>query len=266
MPKEELSVPFITRKMLAFEGATTFSLVVQSTSDDTKQVTLRGFTKEGPFTFQITNTGDGTLNTQTLRISDVPIFVTVIDEANGYSEGEFFCRVSLAVNGDIVHQLAAGYIFGINGISWPTSNLAPSVPYTGILSTRSGSNPAAGSETSITVPANQIWRVYSWRAQLVTDGTAVNRFVHLRITDGSNRLYETFTTTAHTASLTRDHFAFHGVPTVAAFENTESLMPFPAEVWLREGSVISTVTTNLQAGDNWGVPQVRVQIYPTVFV
>src|SRR5207244_3905006 len=52
-----------------------------------------------------------------------------------------------------------------------------------------GTDQAAGSEISEVVPTGKFWRILAVRAQLVTSGTAGNRFPRLEIDDGTNIFY-----------------------------------------------------------------------------
>jgi len=121
----------------------------------------------------------------------------------------------------------------------------------------SGTDPAAGAEISETVPARRRWRILTVCFSLVTDATVVTRVVFLRYTDAINLLCQTFNTTGQLASTTHVYtFAPFGSSKITASSN--EMIPFPS-LTLPAGFVVETLTTGLQAGDNFGAPRLLVE-------
>lgn len=120
------------------------------------------------------------------------------------------------------------------------------------------SNPAAGSEISITVPANERWRLMSMMFTFATDATVSNRRPHIVIDDGANPLWEWVMPVDQAASLsirysggvTTSEFAGPGAPRQSV---TSFSIP---QVTLESGWRIITNTTNLQAGDDYSAVEV----------
>lgn len=129
----------------------------------------------------------------------------------------------------------------------------------GDIVTYTGSNPAANTEWSETVPTGTMWRILSIRAQLVTDANAANRRVGITITDGTNTVLKENAESVQAASLTHNYnIAPHGSRAVA---DVEHYIPLPAidNFWLPAGYVIASTTLSRQSGDDWGAPVFMVE-------
>ena len=133
-------------------------------------------------------------------------------------------------------------------------------PGFGIATVVTGSDPAAGAEISVTVPAGEIWRVISARATLVSDATVANRTASLTFDDGTS-VYFGSGTFAQTASQTG---VYNWGNSLGAEDTTVLLaltQTIPQGLLLTAGSRIRTVTTSIQAGDNWSAPVIYVEKY-----
>jgi len=264
-PKNNQSLPFITRDMLSFEHATTFSLICRIQSDDIGPLTIRGATKEGPFTLRLEGSpsGDFAVTTHTFNLPDLPIWLSVQDEIGGFSPGNVFVAIMLGVNGVVSHGLMSGYVHQQQPLSWPQADLRPQDPFAR-LRTTTGANPAAGAETSITVPAHETWRLISWDCQLVTDGNAANRIVHLKATNGGIVLFEVISATTQIASLTRNYHGNQQSVGGAAADDNDILLALPHNIILPATTTITTETTGIQATDNWGQPHAFFERWLTI--
>lgn len=112
-------------------------------------------------------------------------------------------------------------------------------------------SPAAGAEMVQTIPSNARVKFISMVFQLVTDATVANRIVGVYFRDSSgNNLCSSICLDNHPASTTRRYNvgaygAFQTVLGASAFVNV------PPGLILRQGSYVTTITTNLQAGDQF---------------
>jgi hypothetical protein len=111
-------------------------------------------------------------------------------------------------------------------------------------------NPAAGADWVQTVPAGEQWIIRSVRAQLVTSAAAANRVPQLEVTDGAGHIVTLIPTTANqAASLTVGYNWFPEAQLINF--NGQVLLPFPLEVRAQPGFTIQSVTTAIQAADQW---------------
>ena len=130
----------------------------------------------------------------------------------------------------------------------------------GTIQSITGTDPAAGTEVSETVPANTIWSLNSVRANFITDATVASRFPALQLTDGTDVLSRYLNAIAQTASQTLDH-DFKNISVEHASRNStmNHITNFP--VILSAGYIIETSTVLIKAGDNWGAPQLLVEAW-----
>ena len=135
--------------------------------------------------------------------------------------------------------------------------------------TASGADAAAGAEVADTVPTGAMWKIYAAEVVLVTTGVA-NRNTALFIDDAgatiTRRLLLTDTTN-QTDAQTRTHGWYPGTAAVDAAsvsitDTVTLLAKFPETLPvgpLDEADNIRSVTTGIQAGDNYGVARYIVE-------
>ncbi len=210
-------------------------------------------TKEGPFTYVHTPTSDGVVSTQTFRIPDIPISLSVFDVTDSFIQGQCYVKVSLLVNGDPMMILCSGFINLMHSLGYPQQDNPDKRPGRGYFVRTNSANPAAGAEHAYTVPSNEIWRILSLTAALVTDGTAANRRPHFVFNANNLTSIHAFPLVDQTATQTITYnVAQYGVMP-DELDNSQVLVNMPTETWVIGGNTIETVTTNIQAGDNWGI-------------
>ena len=154
--------------------------------------------------------------------------------------------------------LLQGYVTDTSRLAYPGAPLEAMTSGAGVLRSIAGTDPAANTEISETVPTNARWRVHAIQFTLVTDANAANREVALTIDDGTTvfaRIPSGFT---HVASTTIVYSAFHHAPRNTAAQDTTKNFPLP-RIDLQGGYRLATVTTARQATDNYGAPQILVE-------
>lgn len=251
MDPNNFKVPFLTRKMLSFEHATTFSVRIRSKSFANSTVTIRGFTSEGVFNFNHTVVNTALTQSQTFRIPDIPIMLCVADEVNILNQGETFVTVDLLINGDKVAELCSGLVYQSKGISYPATNILDKRPGGGQLTYVAGTNPAAGAEIVEFVPSNEVWRIMAAKFTLTTDANVANRRVHLFFQTGGTGITRFYNDIDHAASLARIYNFSQHSDMVDREDNTQIMAPMPQNIILINGVRIATSTTNKQAGDQF---------------
>ncbi len=211
----------------------------------------------------LTTTSDRTQQVTRLRIpSGYLVSAAVIATAQTPRRGQAWAVISLEStmpDGDLaLMPLAQGYVTADSALLWPGRGYGDSVEGPGILLSVAGTNPAAGAEITETVPANARWYLRALRATLVTDATVATRTVNFIIDDGTTTLVLLASAPTQAASLTYNYNVRY-----AGFSSgligTDNFIPSPFELVLFQGWRFRTSTTNLQAGDNWGAPQMEVE-------
>jgi hypothetical protein len=110
--------------------------------------------------------------------------------------------------------------------------------------------PAAGADWSATVPTPARWRVNALQAQLTTGAAGGNRVPHLVITDGQGHSVYNFPSTANQLANSTAQYSAGATVMTAQFDNAQVLvLPYPLK--LLQTWTIGTLTTGIQAGDQW---------------
>lgn len=255
------SLPFITRKMLSFENASTFSILVESRAGNAGGITIRGATREGMFTLQHVTTNDYSLSSEIFSLPDIPIWISALDTNGSQVSGDCYVAISLRINQDRVYQLAAGYVYKIEGVNWPATNIKESSVTKGQLLRVVSSDPAAGSELTLAVPSNTMWRVKAVQFTLVTGAVAASRIIHLQFSIGGSVMYDCISNTAQLISTQREYYCYPNLVGGSAAENTSIIIPIPEGILMKDGDEIATVTTAFNALDNFNTMRVLVEQY-----
>lgn len=121
--------------------------------------------------------------------------------------------------------------------------------------TVTGTDPAANTEISETIPSGQVWRLRAFAVTLVADANAANRVTTLIFKDASaNEVLRLVVGTNITANQTVRIQAgtFASAPSDVA--GTVVYLKLPEDFVLGSGWTITTSTASKQAGDNYGAP------------
>lgn len=237
--------------MLSFEHARSFGLRITTQSSLNSRLTLRGYTREGMFSFTHSTQSTKLPVTENFRIPDFPIMISATDTNGFFSEGELYVQLALTIDGEVVYELFAGTVYEGKFLSWPDNGGKSPRATSGNITSTTSTDPAAGAEPVLTVPAGVVWELISLNVTLVTAATAANRRVHFAITDGFGGSVNCFSSIDQTASTTRLYSGanFGHLPDEA--DDNDIVINVPPNLLLIEGGDISTETTNLQAGDNF---------------
>lgn len=124
-----------------------------------------------------------------------------------------------------------------------------------MLFSKTGTNPAAGSEIAETLTGD-ITKVIACRFTLVTSADVANRTVQFKIDDGTNVLWRKSSPVVQAASLTRIYNFLLDITDDATFDGDgEIKLALPPRLPLLSGCRLLTLTANLQAADNFSAPQ-----------
>lgn len=122
-----------------------------------------------------------------------------------------------------------------------------------------GSDPAVDTEAQIVVPDGEVWEVESVEVTLVTDANAADRDLQIVMTDSTGIEISSgpIDGTSIPASKTvKYHLAQYGtVPADTATDHFDQIAKAP-KVIVPPGGIIKTVSTLLQAGDDYSAIKV----------
>src|SRR3990167_1102700 len=189
---QKQSLPFVTRDMLSFEHGLPFSLRINSQANAILALTIRGMTREGIFTFVHNTRADCVVKSENFRIPDMPIMVSVLDEAGTILQGACYITLDLLANADRLYELCAGQVYSSKGLSYPPSSGVDALPNRGIIRELSSADPAPGAEIDLSIPSGRIWRILGLAFFLTAAATAGSRRVHLVFLNPSGFAYEVF--------------------------------------------------------------------------
>lgn len=233
-------------------------LFIESFSNAARTLQVRGFTLNEQIITDHTTSADRSLATSVVPITGIPNFLTVTLAETGVSRGECYVRISVRVEGVVVAILGANYVSDTGTIVFPGGKNESSIEGPGLIRSITGTNPAAGVEISETVPTGALWFLRSLRATFVADVTVINRTIRLRYDDGALTFFEGFNASVTTASATAVLIASVGTNFIASGSGGRQPITMP-DLRLPAGFRFFTVTSSLQAGDNWGPPQFLVE-------
>lgn len=245
-----LQLPYLLRDMLRFEGSVSFGLRLQLRSYVAGSLTIRGCTREGIFTYKQVIAPSTTMQTFNFRIPDVPIVLSVIDEALNRIQGTTYCSLSLTANDESIYKLCSGYVYDMKGISYPQTFAEDYIKGGGYLSTVVTADPAAGAMWTIPIPDGQMWKIQAVQTTLVTDATVANRRVHIKISTAAGPVIDMFSNVDQTASTTVRYVCANYGSTIDELDGGVMLLNLPKDLYLVPGDSIDITITGGVAGDN----------------
>jgi len=258
-------LPFLTRKMLAFEEGAEMTLQIKTVSANQNTVSIRGMTKEGPFVLKHITGIAKAAKTESFRMPDVPILLCVDDINLNFSRGDLYVELSFLVNGVKIYQFGAGYVYGGNGLAWPESYRETNSPVRGNLLVTSSANPAAGTPVQITLGNDEMWKINAIHFTLVTAATVAVRTVNIIFEVNSIAVFQINSTTTQLAGLTRKYSFVAGGGASGATLVNDIYVPLPSDIYLPENSNIYVMVDNLQAADDLSAIDVYIEKYRTEF-
>lgn len=251
-------LPFITREMFDWGAKTEFDLEVVVTTAQTITFQVSGATKESPFSYNITPTGNIDRESFTRRIAGIPIFLSVhIDNTNAVP-GQMWIEVYLRGGQTRLLKLVAGYIFPERGLSYPAGSGSTPFNEMGPPLPETVANPAAGSDWLTGPSSSQLWKIHSVAFRLVTDANVADRRVHVIVRDnGGVTLMRFFGGIDQVASTTID-YVFQPVGAEVNETNNNIIMEaIPKDLIVNRALDILTDTLNIQVGDQFS----NIRIY-----
>lgn len=245
--------------MLRFGNIAQLQLVVRSNQTTQRTIFIRGITRSGTIGITHVGTSTTTLTESIHGIDDIPILLSVAPVALANVHGDLFVSVSLRINGDLSIPLLSGFVTQAKGLSWPNTNLQDLQPGHGHDNSIQITQPAAGAEFTITVPANRLWRIHSVTFTLVTDANPASRLVRLILTHLGTSFIIFPASTTQAASLSRFHSFLIGASGIPAAVSTTIISTFPDQIWAAGEDVFESDTVSRQVGDQFSVIALNVE-------
>lgn len=216
-----------------------------------------------PFDHTLTPATDRSVSLDTFAMSEgFLLSVSAVADAGTLRRGNTFVEAGLLRSVEsglnVVQTFFADYLTENASLGWPGGRILQSVNGPGLIRSITGTDPAAAAEFLETVPTNARWRFIALSVPFVTDANAANRLPSLFFDDGVNTFYRITSQQVIVASTTGAVTAGAGIGFTSGLAAAESL-PVPETFYLREGFRIRSVTVAIQAGDNYGAPQLLVE-------
>lgn len=263
MNGDDKQLPFVTKPMLEFQHGASLQLVLEVYANDNSKIELVGMTKEGPFMFSLEHAGDLALETKKFPVPDLPIWVSIRTGVDTVLRGDVHASVSVSINDDIKYLLAQGYVSRMHGVSWPAITNGGNLSGRGLIRSFLGTDPAANTEITETVPTNTSIKIKAFYATLVADANVATRKIRLKITDGTNDLMEIAVNGTQAAGETRRYSWVEAGRAESSSAGSCKMGILPSDLLLPEGYTVETVTDSKQVGDNWSAPRILFEQFIT---
>jgi hypothetical protein len=148
--------------------------------------------------------------------------------------------------------LLQGYVTDVQRLAWPNTLLRPSIEGQGLLRSLAGATPAAGAEIAETVPVGVRWHLLALKVQLATSATVANRIPRLILDDTVNAFFVAEPNAALVASSTYQVQWAAGISGSTIGSSNGVYLPLPSPLLLSQSWRIRTLTSGIQAGDQYG--------------
>lgn len=217
--------------------------------------------------FQRTITSTGLYAIDTLNIPLAEGFllaVSVHPDGSALSPGHTYCKVFLTRGGiafqNFTQVLIAGHITQHFPQSWPGNTLKAPLDDKGAIFQLVGVNPAPGAEVNFVLPNNgfERWKIRGIFFTLVCNATVATRTVNLQLTRAGTTWYDRPAETDLTAGQTGIFFC-----TATGYAPRSNIsriaIELPRDLEMTFGDSINTLTTNIQAGDDFNAPRAIVE-------
>lgn len=176
--------------------------------------------------------------------------------------GQLFVRIVITQGNPTTPQpmvvVCQGYVTNLNRLYGPGAYLSRTTEGRGNFRSVQGSLPAAGADILETVPTGAIWRLVSMNYSLVTGAAVANRLSGFVIDDGSNIVMNLGSQGNAVATNTYIYNAVNGANLINAAQPPTN-WPIPRNFWMPAGYRMRTLTTNIQAADQFSAPNYVVE-------
>ena len=252
---DKLHFPFPTRDMLRFGKESRLQLRITSQSNQTNAVYVRCVTREGISEFRHAPANTGAASSENFSIADIPIFLCGNDTDSAYSQGQLYITVDLLIDGEVVYEFCAGMVYKQKGIAWPANNSEDARPGRGRVVMAVGSDPGAGVDVVITVPANRPWHFLGVHGTIINSATVATRRTYMQVTNtGGDVLFNLYSPDTTVASAEHEYYFFPWGNANVEQIAEQHYISIPPTMFLPADAVITISMISKQAGDDFGAP------------
>lgn len=157
---------------------------------------------------------------------------------------------------EAIHLLAADYIYGRLGPSWPEGGIHSSVAGPGRLVGQAQADPAAGAELVFTVPGTRRWRFVAAYFELTTSAAGGDRRVNLQVRDEVPLRVSQFQGISTQPISTTHGYTLAPIPIDRGLIDAQHFRPLPPDLYLRGDWEIRTQTDGIGAADQFAAARI----------
>jgi hypothetical protein len=212
-----------------------------------------------PFDLHMVPTSDRMATTQDFNIGGGFVTnLTVFVSGATPQMGQTFVIVQLirsaGATAFLMGTLLQGYVTSTQNLGWPGSPIVNSLDVSPPLRTIVGSQPAAGAQINEVVPTGARWQLASVFAVFVTSAAIANRGAYIQVNDAAISRLQMPPAALQAAGINRHYLWAPNMPILYDPAGEFSQQPIPADTLLLEGQTLRTVTTLMDAADQWFAP------------
>jgi hypothetical protein len=220
--------------------------------------TIRGLTQKGLIQTPFTTDGLRTAQNTYVQLTEIPLAVFIETSTAAVQRGRLYAQIFLEFAGVSSVLLAADYITTGQPASWPEGGIHSPTEGRGYLWTYIGTDPPATGEIEETVPNNTLWHIKGLTYQFLTSAVVANRTSRLALWSEYGDMVLITTPNAVQAAGNNMSYFWHPYLAVpAAFD--VNIFGYHSPAYLRSVAAITTVTENMQAGDNYNAPEILIE-------
>lgn len=243
-------------RLTAFNSAAGVTLSLRGRFLPAPQFDAEVPARVGPFQHDLIPATDRTASLLTRTLGEGWLLDwSVLASAGTPLVGQCYAVVSIVrgTSGNVLElsTISEGYVTAKQRLGGPFG-LQQSCPEGGgALRVIAGATPGAGAEIAETVPANTRWDLIALKFSFLTAVAVANRVVRLAFDDGVNTFWQVSTATNQAASTNVTYAAGQGTPFFAFAADSFDLLPLPDNLTIGPGMRWRTVTSALQAADQY---------------